>query len=35
MTGKLAEVTPVFEMGNTYKFDKEQFRGTRDGYCNN
>jgi hypothetical protein len=30
MTGELAEVNKVFAVGDTFKFDVEQFRGTND-----
>jgi hypothetical protein len=30
MTGEFAEVNTVFEPGDTYKFDLDQFRGTND-----
>ncbi|SLJ99841.1 hypothetical protein SAMN05660445_02280 [Salegentibacter salarius] len=30
MTGEYAEVNTVFKPGDTYKFDLEQFRGTKD-----
>lgn len=30
MTGELAEVNKIFEVGDTYNFDIEQFRGTPD-----
>lgn len=34
MTGELAEVNEVFSVGDTYKFDVEQFRGTNDANLN-
>ena len=30
MLGELAEVNKVFSVGDTYKFDIEQFKGTQD-----
>ncbi|SHG30812.1 hypothetical protein SAMN05444483_10898 [Salegentibacter echinorum] len=30
MTGEYAEINTVFEPGDTYKFDLDQFRGTED-----
>ncbi|SKB77028.1 hypothetical protein SAMN05660776_2903 [Salegentibacter holothuriorum] len=30
MTGEFAQVNTVFEAGDTYQFDLEQFRGTED-----
>ena len=30
MTGEFAEINTVFNPGDTYKFDLEQFRGTKD-----
>lgn len=30
MTGEYSEVNTVFKPGETYKFDLEQFRGTKD-----
>ena len=34
MTGEYSEVNTVFKPGDTYKFDLEQFRGTKDNNLN-
>ncbi|SFF95418.1 hypothetical protein SAMN04488033_11643 [Salegentibacter agarivorans] len=34
MTGEYSEVNTVFKPGDTYKFDLEQFRGTKDDNLN-
>ncbi|WP_282017716.1 hypothetical protein [Salegentibacter mishustinae] len=34
MTGEYSEVNTVFKPGDTYQFDLEQFRGTKDNNLN-